>query len=335
MQPPISSSPAGAVPAAIASDRLAPVPASTRRPAVWPSGMSRTAALIRLAAKAWRKPSVGRVLGDVMGAGEGAERRRDRERAVSAARAAPYRGGHDEGGALAERLGAPLPAGLCCFGEFGDGGELRFDAGAVGVAEQDRVSAPGPVREDVLQPLGKRRLVVNIARLEWPIPGRGCMAKAPTGKAGESQVRSFGSALTPARSRRRGRVVLVVAVPMAARIGAGFRVERRLRSRVTLAAQPADHVGDHVVGADEDRARDELDGQMAVAEVPGDADQLRRDHQRGFRAAAPAAPRPGRRRRPRAASRPRRAGAPRRGRSSSSSSPASVVSAIRRRWRWS
>ncbi len=66
-------------------------------------------------------------------------------------------------------------------------------------------------------------------------------------------------------------MVMVVAT----RIGATFGIERRLDG-VRVAAQPVHHVRDHVVGADADAVAEQLHRQMPVAEVPGDADQLRR-----------------------------------------------------------
>ena len=59
------------------------------------------------------------------------------------------------------------------------------------------------------------------------------------------------------------------------RIRAALRIERRLH-RVRMPAQAVYHVRDHVVGADPDAVAQQLHGQVAVAQVPGDAHQLRR-----------------------------------------------------------
>jgi hypothetical protein len=56
---------------------------------------------------------------------------------------------------------------------------------------------------------------------------------------------------------------------MAAFIGAGLGIERCLERR-DRGAEAADHVRDHVVGADEDAAGEKLNREVAVAEVPGD-----------------------------------------------------------------
>ena len=68
-------------------------------------------------------------------------------------------------------------------------------------------------------------------------------------------------------------IVVVVAVGVAARIRSGFGVEGGFDD-VDVAAEVFDHFLDDVVAADADLVADELDREVAVAEVPGDADQL-------------------------------------------------------------
>jgi len=72
-------------------------------------------------------------------------------------------------------------------------------------------------------------------------------------------------------------VVAVVMVAGAFGIGSPFRIERGA-DRVDVAAQAFDHGGDDVIVADTDRAavlvRQELGWQVAVAEVPSDADEI-------------------------------------------------------------
>ena len=66
-------------------------------------------------------------------------------------------------------------------------------------------------------------------------------------------------------------VSVTVAVPTG--IGAGFRVERRV-DRVGVAAEAVDHRFDDVVGTDTDAVAEQLHRQVAIAEMPRDADQL-------------------------------------------------------------
>ena len=68
-------------------------------------------------------------------------------------------------------------------------------------------------------------------------------------------------------------VIMMVVVTAGDGIGAGFGIERRL-DRFDVAAQCLDKVRDDVVGADTDAVVQELNRQVAVAEVPGDADQV-------------------------------------------------------------
>jgi hypothetical protein len=57
-------------------------------------------------------------------------------------------------------------------------------------------------------------------------------------------------------------------------VGSALRVERRLH-RLARAAQAFDHVFDHVVRPNEQRLSGKLRGQVAIAQVPGDAHQRR------------------------------------------------------------
>ena len=59
----------------------------------------------------------------------------------------------------------------------------------------------------------------------------------------------------------------------AARIGAGLRIERGF-DRIDMAAKSLDHRLDDVVGSDADAVAEQLHRQMAVAEVPGNADEF-------------------------------------------------------------
>ena len=67
--------------------------------------------------------------------------------------------------------------------------------------------------------------------------------------------------------------VVVVAVLVPAGIGAGFGVEGGFDD-VHVAAELFDHGFDDVVAADADPVADQLDREVAVAEVPGDADEF-------------------------------------------------------------
>ena len=58
-------------------------------------------------------------------------------------------------------------------------------------------------------------------------------------------------------------------------IGADFRVERRVEPG-QLAAEPLDHRGDDMIGADAQPLAGDLQRQMPVAEMPGDAQQVGR-----------------------------------------------------------
>src|SRR6056297_1437879 len=97
-------------------------------------------------------------------------------------------------------------------------------------------------------------------------------AYAPTGYAGESQD-----------IRRNRASLMVVAGMFVARvfvsrvfvtgIGAAFRMEGRLR-RAGVGAEASEHLHDDVVVADADGLAQDLRGQVAVAQVPGDAQQL-------------------------------------------------------------
>ncbi|HKD77764.1 MAG TPA: hypothetical protein VKB76_19825, partial [Ktedonobacterales bacterium] len=79
---------------------------------------------------------------------------------------------------------------------------------------------------------------------------------------------------------RLGSMVVIVIMPMvvlmsAARIGAAFGIERRL-DLDHARPQPLHHRLDHVIPADAQALRHDLGRQMAVAEMPGDADQMMR-----------------------------------------------------------
>ena len=68
-------------------------------------------------------------------------------------------------------------------------------------------------------------------------------------------------------------VVMVVAMLTPLGVGAGFGVEGGFDD-VDVAAEVFDHFLDDVVAADADLVADELHREVAVAEVPGDADEL-------------------------------------------------------------
>src|SRR6476660_2133114 len=57
-------------------------------------------------------------------------------------------------------------------------------------------------------------------------------------------------------------------------IGAGFGIERRVDA-ADLRAEPRHHVDDHLVPADAQTRAGDLYRQMAIAEMPGDARELR------------------------------------------------------------
>jgi hypothetical protein len=70
-----------------------------------------------------------------------------------------------------------------------------------------------------------------------------------------------------------GSVIVVVMMAGARGVGAGFGVERGL-DRIDVAAKAFDHVPDDVIGPNSDPVAEQLHGEMAVAEMPGDADQF-------------------------------------------------------------
>ena len=84
-------------------------------------------------------------------------------------------------------------------------------------------------------------------------------------------------------------IVIVMMVSGAGSVGAGFWIERRL-DRFDVAAETFDHVLNHMIGADTDPVAKELHRQMAIAEMPGDADQfavvMSMDFQQRFRPGA-------------------------------------------------
>lgn len=65
-------------------------------------------------------------------------------------------------------------------------------------------------------------------------------------------------------------VVVVMVVPTG--IGAPLRIERRLDGR-RGAAKTLDHLRDHMIGADADAIPEKLCRQVAIAEMPGDANE--------------------------------------------------------------
>lgn len=66
---------------------------------------------------------------------------------------------------------------------------------------------------------------------------------------------------------------VIVAMCLTVTIGAAFRIEGSGQG-CQRAAKLADHVLDHVIPADPERVAHELGRQMAVAQVPGDPDQM-------------------------------------------------------------
>src|SRR6056297_299931 len=107
-------------------------------------------------------------------------------------------------------------------------------------------------------------------------------AYAPTGYAGESQdIRRNRASLMVVAGMFVARVfvarVFVARVFMArvfvTGIGAAFRMEGRLR-RAGVGAEASEHLHDDVVVADAEGLAEDLRGQVAVAQVPGDAQQL-------------------------------------------------------------
>ena len=68
-------------------------------------------------------------------------------------------------------------------------------------------------------------------------------------------------------------IVAVVMMVAAAGVGAGFGVEGRFEA-FDVAAEAFDHGFDDMVGADADMVAEQLDGQVAIAEMPGDADEF-------------------------------------------------------------
>jgi hypothetical protein len=68
-------------------------------------------------------------------------------------------------------------------------------------------------------------------------------------------------------------VVIIVMVVMAARVGAGLRIKRRI-DFLDVTAKAFDHAGDYVISTNADAVGEKLDRQMPVAQMPGDADQI-------------------------------------------------------------
>src|SRR5260221_6821354 len=66
----------------------------------------------------------------------------------------------------------------------------------------------------------------------------------------------------------------MVVMMAALRIGAGFRIESRINTG-HLRAEPGNHVDDDMIPADAQRRPRHLHRQMAIAEMPGDARELR------------------------------------------------------------
>src|SRR5712671_6958543 len=69
-------------------------------------------------------------------------------------------------------------------------------------------------------------------------------------------------------------IVMMMLAPAALGIGAGFRIEWRVDA-ADLRAEPRHHVDDHLVPADAQTRAGDLYRQMAIAEMPGDACELR------------------------------------------------------------
>ena len=70
-------------------------------------------------------------------------------------------------------------------------------------------------------------------------------------------------------------VIVVRALALRMPVRAGFRLERRL-DRGEFSAQSRDHVFEHVIAAHSQLAADDLDPGVAVAEMPGEADEFER-----------------------------------------------------------
>jgi hypothetical protein len=70
-------------------------------------------------------------------------------------------------------------------------------------------------------------------------------------------------------------VVVVMVVPAAAgfRVSAWFGIERGF-DFVHVPTQMFDHLRDHMIRSDSNTIAEELNGQVTIAEVPGDADEL-------------------------------------------------------------
>src|SRR5438477_3441896 len=69
-------------------------------------------------------------------------------------------------------------------------------------------------------------------------------------------------------------MVMMMLAAAALGIGAGFGIERRVDA-ADLGAKPPHHVDDHLIPADAQTRAGDLYRQMAIAEMPGDACELR------------------------------------------------------------
>lgn len=68
-------------------------------------------------------------------------------------------------------------------------------------------------------------------------------------------------------------MAVIMTLRLAVAIGAAFRIERRGNGG-QLAAEAGDHVLDHMIAADAQDAAHELGRQVAVAQMPGNLDQM-------------------------------------------------------------
>jgi hypothetical protein len=68
-------------------------------------------------------------------------------------------------------------------------------------------------------------------------------------------------------------VIVVVVLVRAGGIGAGFGIEWGF-DVIDMAAEEHNHLLDDMVGTDADALAEQLDGEVPVAEVPGDADEV-------------------------------------------------------------
>ena len=89
----------------------------------------------------------------------------------------------------------------------------------------------------------------------------------------EHAARSISSPQVADRQPAPSGIAAVGVTVAATRISAGLRIERGF-NRIDMTAKSLDHRLDDVVGSDADAVAEQLHRQMAVAEVPGDADEF-------------------------------------------------------------